>query len=63
MREFKLMEKVKLVERTEISPLFFLNEETQGTVIGITVPNYYLVKFDNNEGAYLVDGKHLINSF
>lgn len=62
MKEFKFMEKVKLVERTEISPLFFLDKDMQGTVIGTTFPNHYLVKFDD-EGAYWVDGKHLINSF
>ena len=59
----KYLDRVELKERTEVSPLVFIDKNIEGIVIDQTVPNYYLVKFDNNEGAYWVDGKHLINSF
>lgn len=55
---FEIFDEVRLVKRTEIENGFFLDERIKGLVIDETVPNYYLVRFENH-GAYWVDGKHL----
>ena len=57
---FKYLDRVELKERTEVSPLVFINNNIEGLVIDQTVPNYYLVKFDNY-GVYWIDGQYLKN--
>lgn len=57
---FKYLDRVELKERTEVSPLVFIDENIEGIVIDQTVPNYYLVKFDIY-GVFWIDGKHLKN--
>ncbi len=63
MMELKIFDIVELKERTEISPCFYIDGNTKGIIMETTVPNYYLVKFEDY-GAYWIDGKHLnkINS-
>ncbi len=55
---FNNLDRVNLKGRTEIANCFYLDENVKGLIIDQTVPNYYLVKFDNY-GAYWVDGKYL----
>jgi len=58
---FKQFDEVVLKERTEISPLFYINSGIKGVVMDKTVPEYYLVRFEGY-GAYWVDGSKLIFS-
>lgn len=55
MAIFNKFDTVKLIERTEIKPLFFINDDVTGVVMDKTFPNYFLVKFENL-GCYWVDG-------
>ena len=57
---FKYLDRVELIERTEVNPLFFIDKNIEGLVIDQTVPNYYFVKFDNY-GTYWIDGQYLKN--
>jgi hypothetical protein len=58
-RPFNNYDFVTLIERTEIVPCLFIDNNVTGIVIDKTVPDYYLVKFEGY-GAYWVEGKHLI---
>ena len=55
LRPFNIIE---LKERTEIKPCFYIDKGVKGMVIETTVPDYYLIKFEDY-GAYWIDGKHL----
>ena len=55
---FRKFDIVKLVKRTEVENLLFLDETVLGVVTDRTVPDYYLVKFEGY-GAYWVDGSKL----
>lgn len=57
---FKYLDRVELIERTEVSPLVFIDKNIEGIVIDQTVPNYYLVKF-NIHGVFWIDGERLKN--
>ena len=57
---FKYLDRVELKERTEVSPLVFIDKNIEGLVIDQTVPNYYLVKFDIH-GVFWINGEHLKN--
>ena len=58
-RPFNNYDFVTLIERTEIVPCLYIDNNVTGIVIDKTVPDYYLVKFEGY-GAYWVEGKHLI---
>ena len=58
-RQFGHYQTVILKGRTEIKPLFFLDSNVLGVIIDKTVPNYYLVKFEDF-GAYWVSGDKLV---
>ena len=55
MAMFNKFDTVKLVEKTEIKPCFYINNDVSGVVMDRTFPNYYLVRFEGY-GAYWVDG-------
>jgi hypothetical protein len=54
-RPFNNHDFVTLIERTEIVPCLFIDNDITGVVIDKTVPDYYLVKFEGY-GAYWVEG-------
>ena len=58
MKQFSKLNTVKLVERTEVVPTLYIENDVLGLVIDKTVPNYYLVKFVGY-GAYWLEGNKL----
>lgn len=59
-RPFSYYETVVLKEKTEVTPTLFIDNNVLGIIIDKTVPNYYLVKFEDY-GCYWLDGKLLEN--
>lgn len=58
MKNYKVFgnyETVVLRDRTEVAPACFINDNVLGVITDKTVPNYYLVKFEDY-GSYWIDG-------